>query len=267
MSRDITQLHPRLQAIIPKLIEECKKNGVPIKIGECVRTVAEQNTLYAQGRTAPGCIVTYAKGTDYQSQHQWGIACDFYLDMDVDGDGSKTDDAFNNADRGFEKVGAIAKKFGLGWGGDWSSPIDRPHLYLPDWGATTTALKKAYGTPAKFKATWNKSTTSVVSKLTTATTKTTTTVEKGSGYMFEPKIVKEGSKGTSVLLLQEILKARGFKGANGKDLALDREAGTNTIHAINAYQTARRKQGVELGTNKKNDGICGTKMWKDLIAI
>lgn len=85
--------------------------------------------------------------------------------------------------------------------------------------------------------------------------------------MFEPSSVKKGSTGTSVLLCQEILKARGFKGADGKELKLDRDAGDNTVYAINSYQTARRKQGVELGTAGKNDGICGRKMWADLIAI
>ena len=43
--------------------------------------------------------------------------------------------------------------------------------------------------------------------------------------MFEPKTVKAGDKNTSVLLLQEILKSRGFKGKNKKDLDLDWEAG------------------------------------------
>lgn len=85
--------------------------------------------------------------------------------------------------------------------------------------------------------------------------------------MFEPLSVKKGSKGTSVLLCQEILKARGFKGADGKELKLDQDAGDNTIYAINSYQKERRTQGVELGTGGKNDGICGKKMWADLIAI
>ena len=78
MGRDITQCHPRLQAAATKLIAECAKRGIAIKIGECYRTVAEQDALYAQGRTKPGNIVTNAKGSSYSSQHQWGIAADFY---------------------------------------------------------------------------------------------------------------------------------------------------------------------------------------------
>ena len=78
--------------------------------------------------------------------------------------------------------------------------------------------------------------------------------------MFEPKMVSKGDNGLSVLLLQEILKARGFKGKDGKDLKLDRDAGTNTIHALTKYQESRK--GV-----LEVDGICGDKTWKDLIAI
>ncbi len=86
------------------------------------------------------------------------------------------------------------------------------------------------------------------------------TTSTGGNYMFEPKTVKKGDNGLSVLLLQEILKARGFKGKDGKDLKLDRDAGTNTIHALTKYQESRK--GV-----LEVDGICGTNTWKDLIAI
>lgn len=93
------------------------------------------------------------------------------------------------------------------------------------------------------------------------------TTEKVEVKKYTPQEVKLNSTGNSVLLLQEILKARGYKGADGKELALDRECGANTVHAINSYQSDRRKQGKELGTNGKNDGTCGSAMWKDLISI
>lgn len=88
----------------------------------------------------------------------------------------------------------------------------------------------------------------------------TPTTQTGGNYMFEPKMVSKGDTGLSVLLLQEILKARGFKGKDGKELKLDRDAGTNTIHALTKYQESRK--GVLAA-----DGICGDKTWKDLIAI
>ncbi|MBR5193102.1 MAG: peptidoglycan-binding protein [Bacteroidaceae bacterium] len=159
--RDITQLHPELQEKLQKTINDCKAAGITIKISECLRTVAEQEALYAQGRTKPGNIVTNARGTSYSSQHQWGIAADFFLAMDVDGDGSTADDSYNDKTGLFGKVGKIAKQNGLGWGGDWKSPVDKPHLYLPHWGSTTTQLKNKYGTPEKFMAKWPKKTTTV----------------------------------------------------------------------------------------------------------
>lgn len=65
MSRDITMCHPQLQELANKLLIECKKQGLMVKLGECFRSVSEQNALYAQGRTAPGNVVTYAKGSSY----------------------------------------------------------------------------------------------------------------------------------------------------------------------------------------------------------
>lgn len=90
--------------------------------------------------------------------------------------------------------------------------------------------------------------------------KPSTTTSKGANYMFEPKLVKLGSEGTSVLLLQEILIARGFKGKNGKALTLSRKADENTIYALKQYQKSRN--GVLVV-----DGVAGENTWKDLIAI
>lgn len=93
----------------------------------------------------------------------------------------------------------------------------------------------------------------------------TTLDDDDNVYSFSVTEVKYGVKNNSVLLCQEILRAKGFKGEDGTVLTLDGDAGYNTVYAINAYQTSRRKAGVELGSNGKNDGICGQKMWKDLL--
>lgn len=156
--RDIKQLHPELQKKIVQLQELCAANGIAIGISECVRTVAEQDALYAKGRTTGGSIVTNCKGSTYSSMHQWGVAFDFYLKVDVDGDGQWTDDIYNDASGLFEKVGKLGQSIGLEWGGAWKSPVDKPHFQLPDWGSTASKLRQQYGTPDKFMATWTEST-------------------------------------------------------------------------------------------------------------
>lgn len=101
---------------------------------------------------------------------------------------------------------------------------------------------------------------SIVSVPTKSENVLSNATQAGGSYMFNPETVKAGDKNTSVLLLQEILRARGFKGKNGKALKLTWTADANTIYALKAYQESR-KEVLEV------DGICGPATWKDLIAI
>ena len=79
--------------------------------------------------------------------------------MDVDGDGSVSDDAYNDSTAAF-KMGlmslAISFRTCQNLGGDWRSIVDKAHLYLPDWGSGTNILKQRYGTFEAFKKTWPK---------------------------------------------------------------------------------------------------------------
>ena len=186
--RNVKQLHPDLQKKVDQLIKLCAKNGIKIGIGECVRTKAEQDALYAKGRTSSGRIVTNCKGSSYSSMHQWGVAFDFYLIMDVDGDGKTSDDAYNDKTGLFEKVGKLGQSIGLEWGGSWKSIVDKPHFQLPDWGSTASKLKQKYGTPEKFFATWksgsekvNQNTSAVIVK------KNKTDKAKSKNQIFEKK--------------------------------------------------------------------------------
>lgn len=144
--RDIKQLHPVLQQKVAELQELCSKKGLKIGISECLRTVEEQDELYAQGRTKPGNIVTNAKGSSYSSMHLWGLAFDIYRN---DGKG-----AYYDNDGFFTKVGKLGQSIGLEWGGSWKSIVDKPHFQLPDWGSTPTLLKSTYKTPENFFKTW-----------------------------------------------------------------------------------------------------------------
>lgn len=70
---------------------------------------------------------------------------------------------------------------------------------------------------------------------------------------------KDGTPKSDDYVLQTILRGRGFKGKDGKPLALDGIAQENTIYAANAYMDARAKDGVDLGGRD----CWGPKCWAD----
>lgn len=133
-------LHPVVLAATTVLIERCYARGVPILITQGLRTIAEQDALYAQGRTKPGSIVTNAKGGT--SYHNFGLAIDFALllpdekqvswDLKRDGDGDKVAD--------WMEVVQEAKAIGFEWGGDFVSIKDAPHFQMT-FGLTTSQLR------------------------------------------------------------------------------------------------------------------------------
>ena len=155
--KDVTQLHPTLQKKIKELKKLCADNGITIRITECLRTVSEQDALYAKGRTKPGSKVTNCQGKSYSSMHQWGVAFDYVIDQDTDKDGDVDIRDLYNV-KLMNVVGKLGQSIGLEWGGSWKSIVDKPHFQLPDWGSTPAKLKAKYGTPAKFISTWAKKT-------------------------------------------------------------------------------------------------------------
>ena len=81
------------------------------------------------------------------------------------------------------------------------------------------------------------------------------------------KAVKKGCTGTSVIVLQAMLRALQYLGADGKPLQIDGNCGDNTVHAINTFQTIQRAYGFECGKNGKNDGRFGAECWKRLLGV
>ena len=116
----IKQTHPQARAIFTDFINKCEEtHNITIRITEPVyRTIAEQNELYAQGRTTPGAIVTRAQGG--QSYHNFGLAIDICI-LNAYG----VDWNYN-----IGKFEPIAKKYGIEWGGDWHSIKDYPHFQI-----------------------------------------------------------------------------------------------------------------------------------------
>jgi hypothetical protein len=114
-------MNPETAAKTRKVIAEMYGQGIYVCIAQGYRSIAEQNVLYAQGRTTNGPIVTNAKGG--QSNHNFGVAVDLCL---YTPDGS---DVIWNVNDDFKKVVAAMKAHRFKWGGDWPFK-DYPHFEL-----------------------------------------------------------------------------------------------------------------------------------------
>ena len=138
----------KMKGVHPKLIELMKKaigdSPYDFKIVQGLRTAEYQNSLYQQGRTKPGKIVTKLDGYSRKSNHQakadgYGHAVDIAVCGHYDQNGNYvkyTTDAemFDNKKlvEISRHVKAVAKEMGMEivWGGDWKTLYDTPHYEL-----------------------------------------------------------------------------------------------------------------------------------------
>jgi len=105
------------------LVRKAAAQGITIRVIGGTRTYAEQDALYAKGRTLPGRIVTNARGG--YSNHNFGIAFDIGV---FEGSDYLDDSPL------YKVVGSLGMELGLDWGGSWKSFRDDPHFELrPDW--------------------------------------------------------------------------------------------------------------------------------------
>lgn len=119
--KKLVGVHPLVATKARQLIERAYKVGINIIITQGLRTIEEQNELYAQGRTKTGKIVTNARGG--YSYHNFGLAFDFAV---LNADGSVN----WNVDEKWKRVGQLGKSLGLEWGGDWKDFKDYPHFQM-----------------------------------------------------------------------------------------------------------------------------------------
>lgn len=123
--KSIATLLPEVRPFARALVQKAAASGITIKIISGLRTYAEQDQLYAQGRTVnpPDKIVTNAKGGF--SNHNFGIAFDVgvFENGDYLGESPK-----------YGAVGVLGQELGLDWGGNWKTFKDMPHFQLrPTW--------------------------------------------------------------------------------------------------------------------------------------
>jgi hypothetical protein len=123
MSRndDPALLHPEFRQRAKSVLATMKKESIPFRLFEGFRSPQRQRTLYAQGRTQPGDIVT--KAQPWQSYHQYGIAADFVLHID----GKWSWDASGKRRAWWTRLHAVAREVGL-------EPLswELPHLQLAE---------------------------------------------------------------------------------------------------------------------------------------
>lgn len=74
-SRSLDDLRTEFRPMVDEWLAACHKENIDVLVYCTLRTYAEQGTLFAQGRTTPGPIVTNARAG--QSAHNFGFALDF----------------------------------------------------------------------------------------------------------------------------------------------------------------------------------------------
>lgn len=124
--------HPKVRAELIAILQQAEKaltGEWKLRYTWTLRTFQQQNDLFAQGRTRPGRVVTWARGGD--SWHNYGLAVDICL-VHISGKMVSFDSVAD-----FDKDGVadwievvkIFKSFGWEWGGDWDKPkTDLPHF-------------------------------------------------------------------------------------------------------------------------------------------
>lgn len=108
--KNIATLLPPVQGYARALVHAAAAVNIQIRIISGTRSYAEQDALYAKGRTEDGDVVTNAKGG--YSNHNFGIAFDVGVF-----EGSK----YLGESPKYKAIGALGVQLGLSWGGSWNS--------------------------------------------------------------------------------------------------------------------------------------------------
>lgn len=136
----LATVNPALAAKIRAAAAALEAAGTYLLVVSGLRTAAQQDALYAQGRTTPGHVVTNAKSG--QSMHNYGLAADIvpYLS------GQTGNLNWQAETPQFAAMVAALKQQGLVWGGDWASIKDYDHFQMSNLPVSPNAAMEAdYG--------------------------------------------------------------------------------------------------------------------------
>ena len=110
---------PHFRALLRTLKTYATSKGLEAKIISANRAWAEQDALFAKGRTTEGPKVTNARGG--QSNHNYQIAVDI---------GLFENDKYLPESVHYKKMGPLGEALGLEWGGSWKTIKDEPHYQI-----------------------------------------------------------------------------------------------------------------------------------------
>lgn len=122
----LQQLWPVLAAVAQSMITQLEAQGIETRVVQGLRSWQQQDALYAQGRTAPGPIVTNARGG--YSWHNLGMAFDLCPSMYGPEVIYKPD--WNEQHPTWKKMEELGVSLGLTSGATWKRLVDSPHFQL-----------------------------------------------------------------------------------------------------------------------------------------
>ncbi len=150
-SERIGTLHPEVREEVKQIIRACDKaltGRAKVRITQALRSMEEQEKLYAIGRITSGKKVTNAKAG--QSIHNYGLAVDICLIIDgktASWDTAKDWDNDKVADW-YECVKIFARH-GWDWGGNWKTFKDLPHFEKRNIRTKKGVVKTSWRTLSK----------------------------------------------------------------------------------------------------------------------
>jgi peptidoglycan L-alanyl-D-glutamate endopeptidase CwlK len=116
-SRKIEDLLPEIQALYWKFAKAMSEAKLSFVVTCTYRDQAEQDRLYAQGRTAPGKVVTWVKHSKHQERKAFDIAL------------TKDGKVYWDGIPDYLEAAKIGQGVGLTPGGLWHTP-DYPHFEI-----------------------------------------------------------------------------------------------------------------------------------------
>lgn len=130
-SRSLDDLAAPVKSAALAMLARCRAAGLEVLIYCTLRSNDEQASLYAQGRTKPGPVLTNAgPGRSMHNPDVQGRAWAFDAVPLVNGKAAWDDAAM------VDKMGNIGEACGLEWAGRWPGALrERVHFQMPRWVA------------------------------------------------------------------------------------------------------------------------------------